>query len=74
METKAKVFEGAGSAYMLQQYAEEGISDEEFFKERFINKSFQLRSKEELLYYKIFKEFFPHKLILDTIGRTITIG
>lgn len=71
---KQKFFEGAGSACMLQKYAKENISDEEFFKEKFISQGFQTRSKEELLYYRIFKEFFPHKSILDTIGRTTTIG
>ncbi len=59
---------------MLQRYAEENISDEEFFKEKYISQDFQLRSKEELLYYRIFKEFFPHDSILDTIGRTVTTG
>jgi asparagine synthase (glutamine-hydrolysing) len=71
---KQKFFEGAGSAHMLHRYAEENISDEEFLKEKYIRQDFQLRSKEELLYYRIFKEFFPHDSILDTIGRTATTG
>ncbi|AYO31388.1 asparagine synthase [Biomaibacter acetigenes] len=71
---KQKFFQGAGSAEMLSQYAEENISDEEFLRERRIREDFELGSKEELLYYRIFKDFFPQDSILDTIGRTATIG
>lgn len=69
---KQKFFEGAGSSHYLAEYAEENISDEQFYKERKIDKNFTLRSKEELMYYKIFHEFFPYKSVLETIGRTPT--
>lgn len=72
MAQKQKFFEGAGSSHYLAEYAEENISDEQFYKERKIDKNFTLRSKEELMYYKIFHEFFPYKSVLETIGRTPT--
>ena len=67
---KAKFWEGAGSANFLVVHAQEVISDEEFEKERDLSKDFQIRSKEELLYYRIFKRFFADKVPLVEIGRT----
>jgi len=67
---KAKFWEGAGSASMIEEHAREVISDEEFEKERDLSKDFQVRSKEELLYYRIFKQFFGEKVPLIEIGRT----
>jgi asparagine synthase (glutamine-hydrolysing) len=72
--TKQKFSQGTGSAEMIRDYAEQKITDEEFLKHRHIRSDFQLRSKEEMLYYLIFKEFFPKDSVLDTIGRTATIG
>jgi asparagine synthase (glutamine-hydrolysing) len=67
---KAKFWEGAGSANFLAVHAQEVISDEEFEKERNLSKDFRLRSKEELLYYRIFKRLFGDKVPLVEIGRT----
>lgn len=69
---KQKFSEGAGSVYFLKDYAEETITDEQFIRQRKIDENFILRSKEELMYYNIFREYFPDKSILDTIGRTRT--
>ncbi len=69
---KQKFSEGAGSAHYLKEYAEENITDEQFYKKREITDGFVLKSKEELMYYNIFREFFPHRSILETIGRTRT--
>jgi asparagine synthase (glutamine-hydrolysing) len=63
---KQKFSEGAGSAHFLKEYAEEKITDEQFYKERKIQSDFILRSKEELMYYNIFRGFFPHKSVLET--------
>jgi len=71
---KEKFFQGAGSAKMLSDYAEQHISDYEFLQNRLLRSNFALRSKEELLYYKIFREFFPDNTLLDTIGRTLTVS
>jgi len=67
---KAKFWEGAGSANMIEEHARDVISDEEFKKERDLSKDFRVRSKEELLYYRIFKKFFGNKVPLVEIGRT----
>lgn len=67
---KAKFWEGAGSANILEEHANEVISDEEFKKERDLSKDFRIRSKEELLYYRIFKRFYENKVPLVEIGRT----
>lgn len=71
---KMKFFEGAGSQDLLARRAEESITDEEFDKERFPAPGFTLRSKEELMYYRIYREYFPYRMLLDTIGRTRTIS
>lgn len=67
---KVKFWEGAGSADMIEGHANEVISDESFKKERELSKDFRIRSKEELLYYRIFKQFFGDKIPLVEIGRT----
>jgi asparagine synthase (glutamine-hydrolysing) len=67
---KAKFWEGAGSANFIEEHANEAISDEEFEQERDLSKDFRVRSKEELLYYRIFKQFFGDKVPLVEIGRT----
>lgn len=70
---KQKFFDGAGSGNLLERYTEEKITDEEFYHEREIQKGLTLRSKEELFYYKIFKDFFPNTSALETVGFTETI-
>lgn len=67
---KEKFWQGAGVWDMLADYADQKISDEEFAREREVNPNFRLRSKEELLYYKISKSFFGDKVPLEEIGRT----
>ncbi|MFW6159825.1 MAG: asparagine synthase-related protein [Acidobacteriota bacterium] len=67
---KEKFWQGAGVWDMLAEYAEEKISDQEFTSERELGVNFHIRSKEELLYYRIFKSFFGNKVPLEEIGRT----
>lgn len=67
---KEKFWQGAGVWDMLAKYAEDKISDREFASERELGASFHLHSKEELLYYRIFKDFFGEKIPLEEIGRT----
>ncbi len=55
---KSKFSVGSGSSHLMKEYAEEAISDSEFERERQSN---GIRSKEELLYYRIFEEQFPAK-------------
>ena len=67
---KAKFWEGAGVTDLLAQCAENSISDADYRRERILSNSWQLHSKEELLYYRIFKEHFGEMESLDWMGRT----
>lgn len=60
---------GAGSAEVIAEIAEKQISDAEFAKERQLTEHFVLSSKEELLYYRIFREYYPQPSALATVGR-----
>lgn len=71
---KKKFSEGAGSSETMQMYAEKIISDREFEIEKTIKNGFELRSKEELFYYRIFRDLFPNDSVIDTVGRTATVG
>jgi asparagine synthase (glutamine-hydrolysing) len=67
---KAKFWEGAGVGNILSAYAEEAISDEEFASERKLPDGGRLNTKEELFYYRIFKEHFGEDIDLSLVGRT----
>jgi asparagine synthase (glutamine-hydrolysing) len=67
---KEKFWQGAGVWELVADYADQKISDQEFAAQRELGDNFYLRSKEELLYYKIFKNFFGDKVPLEEIGRT----
>ena len=69
---KAKFWEGAGVNEILASYAEEKISTLEFEKERILPNGWKLQSREEYLYYKIFKDCFGEISYLDWMGRTKT--
>lgn len=56
--TKAKFWEGAGVGELLSDYADKKITDTEFKSERIIKNGWVLNSKEELMYYRIFREYF----------------
>jgi asparagine synthase (glutamine-hydrolysing) len=68
--TKAKFWEGGGFLNLLQNYADENVSDSDFFHEKRIVNGWQLNTKEELLYYRIFREFFGAAYDIPWIGRT----
>ena len=59
-QTKRPFGSGAGSSKLLPLIAESEITDEEFIKNRHTEEELTLHSKEELLYYRIFKEIFNH--------------
>lgn len=67
---KSKFWEGSGSGETLTKFAETVITEDEFQAERDLNGGDQLRSKEELLYYRIFKQQFNDNVPLQEIGRT----
>lgn len=68
--TKSRFWEGAGVGDLLADYASEVISDHDFRIERFLKNGNTLRTKEELFYYRIFKEHFGEPDNLDWMGRT----
>jgi asparagine synthase (glutamine-hydrolysing) len=70
---KAKFWEGAGAATLLSDHAEDSISDPAFAAERILGDAPPLRSKEELLYYRIFRQAFGGHVPLAEVGRTAHI-
>lgn len=67
---KAKFWEGGGFLNLLTDYAEQRISNEDFQRERDLADGSKINSKEELLYYRIFKEYFGKAQELNWMGRT----
>ncbi|NYT03821.1 MAG: asparagine synthase B [Candidatus Methanofastidiosa archaeon] len=70
---KEKFSHGAGSKDLMANHAENQISNKEFDKEKNIGKNTILRSKEELLYYRIFNDIFGDSINPETVGRTRSI-
>jgi len=70
---KEKFSKGAGSSHIISEKAEKEISNAEFEEERLLNNGLKLRSKEELYYYRIFKEHFPAESAVNLIGRSRSI-
>lgn len=68
--TKAKFWEGSGVSDMLQRHAEEMIPDADFEMEQKLPDGSSLISKEELMYYRIFREHFGELDDLSFVGRT----
>jgi asparagine synthase (glutamine-hydrolysing) len=64
---KSKFSVGSGSSHLMKEYAEEKISDSEFETER---REKGIRSKEELLYYRIFDDLFPSVSAAETVYRS----
>ncbi|MFW9881747.1 MAG: asparagine synthase-related protein [Candidatus Thorarchaeota archaeon] len=55
---KQKFSEGVETQYLLHNYIEDTISNEEFEKQKQISSSIKIRSKEELFYWRIFESKF----------------
>lgn len=67
---KEKFSVGAGSSDALKEHAERIITEEEYFSERVVS-SVDIRGKEELYYYRIFKEYFGYVNPENVLGRTM---
>jgi len=67
--TKAKFSEGAGSSDSIKEYIEDKITENEFFMER-ANSSVDIRSKEELFYYRIYRSYYDYVDDVKVLGRT----
>ncbi|MBN1459407.1 MAG: asparagine synthase [Armatimonadetes bacterium] len=68
--TKAKFWQGAGVRELIQAHAEGSISDEEFSAERDLGDGIVINTKEELYYYRIFKDIFGSQVNAALVGRT----
>lgn len=62
---------GCGSDKIIQELVAEQISDREFNRDRHLV-SPPLRTKEELYYYRIFREFFDSDEAVSSVGRWAT--
>jgi asparagine synthase (glutamine-hydrolysing) len=67
---KAKVWEGAGVGKLMAEYADQHISTADFDREKHLPNGWVLSSKEELMYYRIFREHFGEFKSLAWMGRT----
>lgn len=67
---KAKFWQGAGVQDLLAQHAEETVSDADLQRERQLPNGWVLNSKEELMYYRVFRERFGALANLDWMGRS----
>jgi len=67
---KAKFWKGAGVEELVAEHAEQTITDSDFSKERYLANGWRLHTKEELLYYRIFKENFGDLEDYSWMGRT----
>ncbi|MBK7173847.1 MAG: asparagine synthase [Bacteroidales bacterium] len=68
--TKSKFWEGSGVGTLLWEHAYNTITDQDFLKERKLKNGWLLNTKEELFYYRYFKEQFGEPENLDWMGRT----
>jgi asparagine synthase (glutamine-hydrolysing) len=69
MRPKAKFWEGAGVGTLLKEHAEKTISDSEFRRARRLPDGSRLASKEEFLYYRVFRDALGD-LSPSLVGRT----
>lgn len=67
---KAKFWEGAGVESLLADHAESEVTDDDFRSERRLPNGWILDSKEELMYYRLFRERFGDLKDLEWMGRT----
>lgn len=70
---KQKFSHGAGSRDLMSIYANQKYDDEQFSQALIDHPDAKLRSKEELMYFEIFRSQFGDDLPLDVLGRTRSI-
>ncbi|MBB5173321.1 asparagine synthase B [Texcoconibacillus texcoconensis] len=68
---KAEFSEGSGALDILEAYAEEEI-DDVLFKQTVEKAPVPIRSKQECLYYLLFRQDYGHDSALDTVGHWAT--
>jgi len=70
LRKKAKFWEGAGVEERIAQFAAQQVTDADFERERRLPDGQELNTKEELYYYRIFREHFGNLKNFDWMGRT----
>ena len=68
--TKARFWEGAGVGDLILEHADRRITAREFTRERTLTNGWTLNTREELMYYRIFKDHFGELEDLFWMGRT----
>ncbi len=69
---KEEFSEGSGAKDCIEEFMENSIDTSDFLIETakvLEDEGIQIRSKEELYYYKIFKEHYPHAATAQQVGR-----
>ena len=67
---KAKFWQGAGVVNKIAEYADMNVTDQDFERERELKNGWVLNSKEELLFYRYFKDHFGELDDLSWMGRS----
>lgn len=67
---KAKFWQGAGVEELISDHAERRITDADFHRERTLPNGWEINTKEELFYYRIFRGHFGELEDLSWMGRT----
>lgn len=70
LRKKAKFWQGAGVQDFIADHANEIITDRNFASERNLKSGEKLNTKEELYYYRIFRDHFGEFEDLSWMGRT----
>lgn len=70
MRPKAKFWEGSGVQGLLAAHADSTVTDSDFRRDRRLPNGWELSTKEELLYYRHFRERVGEMESLDWMGRT----
>lgn len=70
---KVKFAAGAGLGDQMADFAQQQISNTDFRREREIADGQFVHSKEELLYYRIFKQMYPQEELIPLVGRSRSV-
>lgn len=68
--SKVKFWDGAGVGELISDFADKKITDSDFSHERTLPNGWVINTKEELMYYRIFKERLGELEDLSWVGRT----
>ncbi len=66
---KTQFAKGCGSAGLIENHVENLISDREYRETLEMDPHCRARSKEELFYYRMFKEHFGNESVVKSVGR-----